>query len=120
MLLDLSISFTTVKGELSFTSFFSRNEAFDTVYSSNGVVQTTRGKRRSLGDIFMICRYYYPNISLSTVISWLYSPDYYKGLYCGTIHKRVWRMDYSAMYHLSNTDEYKNLPSYYTNILNKK
>lgn len=31
LLLDLSISFTTVKGELSFTSFFSRNEAYDLV-----------------------------------------------------------------------------------------
>lgn len=29
--MDNSISFTTVKGELFFTSFFSRNEAYDLI-----------------------------------------------------------------------------------------
>jgi len=99
--------------------FFQRNDEFDTVYSENNTIQTTRGRRRSLGDIFMICRYYYPNIHLSTVIAWLYSPDYFKGLFCGGVHKRVWRMEYNKMNHENLKDEYGNLTSYYKTILSK-
>ena len=99
--------------------FFQRNNDFDTIYSKSKTIQTNRGRRRSLGDIFMICRYYYPNISLDTVIAWLYSRDYFKGQYCGTIKKRVWRMDHSQMYHEDYKDEYGNSISYYKTILNK-
>ena len=101
------------------TLFFGRNNEFDTVYSENNNVQTTKGRRRSLGDIFMICKYYYPNISLSTVIAWLYSPEYFKGQYCSEVKKRVWRIDYNVMNHENFNDEYGKTTNYYKTLLNK-
>ncbi len=72
------------------------NNTKTTIFVESGLVQTEVGKRRSLGDIYMICKYYFPEITLKEVIGELYiniSPDMPSGFrssYCNTIHKRVW------------------------------
>lgn len=47
--------------------FFELNKLYDTVYL-NGRTQTTKGKYRSMIDIFLITRHYFPRIALATVI----------------------------------------------------
>lgn len=72
------------------------NNEKDTIYKDNREVQTTAGRRRSLGDIFMICRYYYQNCTLREVVDILYRGNLqadiegFRTSYCHTIHKRVW------------------------------
>lgn len=68
----------------------------NTIYVDDSTVQTTPNKRRSLGDIYMICKYYYPNCTLNEVLNLLYNviPTIitrgYRTSYCFTINKRVW------------------------------
>ena len=95
--------------------FWTRNTEFRTIWSDSSYEQTTIGRRRSLGDIFMICKYYYPTISLETIIRWLYGKDTPGGRYCGGVHKRVFRYDYRGVFHnLTYKDEYGNLITFYT------
>jgi hypothetical protein len=65
----------------------------------------------------MICKYYYPSITLLEVVKWLYSKPYFKGRYCSDIKKRVWRMNYDIMEHENMKDEYGNLTSYYKTFI---
>ena len=74
--------------------FFELNKKHDTVYL-NGRMQTPRGKFRSLGDIYLIVRHYFPRISLATVIIELYKPKENSELtlntqLCNQIKKRVY------------------------------
>jgi len=98
----------------------------NTIYVDDSAVQTAPNKRRSLGDIYMICKYYYPNCTLNEVLNLLYNviPTIitrgYRTSYCFTINKRVWYYSENA----SNTvadqgqaDEFgKNYQYYLTNI----
>ena len=73
----------------------SYNFTLKTVYVSNGQVQCDVARRRSLGDIFMICKNYFPECNLHEVIQLLYVdlPEEMSNLgsiICSTIHKRVW------------------------------
>lgn len=42
------------------------NNSFNTLYLNNKI-QTERKKRRSIGDLYRIVRYYYPNVKIVTV-----------------------------------------------------
>ena len=71
------------------------NYKYDTVFVKNEYstrVQCFSGKRRSLGDIYLICKHYYPNCKieevLSILINLLQNKQIY-GSYCTTIHKYV-------------------------------
>ena len=76
------------------------NIAFNTIYSTGtreGQIQTTHGRRRSIGDIFKICRAYYPECTLADVANILYqkhtstgSLNFVGSLICSQINKRVW------------------------------
>lgn len=68
-----------------------------TIYKKDKSIQTPANKRRSLGDIYMICKYYYPNISVKDVIYELYiglredvKIEKLRTSYCSMINKRVW------------------------------
>jgi hypothetical protein len=68
----------------------------NTIYTDGGTVQTEHGRRRSLGDLYMIMSYYYPNIQLVEVIRLLYVelPTQitrgFRTSRCSQIGKRVW------------------------------
>lgn len=65
----------------------------DTIYVKNKELQTQRGRRRSIGDIFMICRYYYPKCTLKEVYEILlvdFRKEYersYRMSYCSQTRK---------------------------------
>jgi hypothetical protein len=99
----------------------------DTIYVDDSTVQTVAGKRRSLGDIFMIMRYYYSTITLKEVMKLLYVDlitnssisNNFRTSKCNTINKRVWYYDYDSeagIYDRTVTDEYGNN---YNSTLNK-
>lgn len=103
--------------------FMERNKEFDTIYSDTSEVQTTKGRRRSMGDIFMICKYYYPSTTLTKVVKYLYGEYQIMtvggSIFCGTVKKRVFRPDYSKHNHLEYIDEYGNYPKNYEEMLSK-
>ena len=76
----------------NFFSLYSEN--YITIYAKNGVTQTARGKRRSIGDIFRITKYYYPRVALTTVYKeMLLNIQRYKffSYICGDSGLRVYR-----------------------------
>ena len=88
------------------------NYKYDTVFVKNDYsarVQCFSGKRRSLGDIYLICKYYYPNCRIEEVltilINLLQERKIY-GSYCSTINKYV--------FHLSSTFTKTNCEVEYT------
>lgn len=93
------------------------NYTKDTVYADDSSVQTDMGKRRSLGDIYMICKYYYPNVTLKEVLQQLYVelPRYdeqnginlFRSNKCRQINKRVWAGEIGRNYlQTDEPDEY--------------
>jgi uncharacterized protein (UPF0297 family) len=76
------------------------NTVYRTVYASGtreGDTQTSNNRRRSIGDIFKICRYYYPDCKLVDLAHILYGKHLATGklsfvgtLKCRQINKRVW------------------------------
>lgn len=106
------------------------NIAYNTVYSTGtreGQIQTTHGRRRSLGDIFKICRAYYPECTLADVANILYKKHSTTGslsfvgtLRCGQINKRVWWNN--GQYRLSHEeqqDEYNLTRASWIEMINK-
>jgi len=101
------------------------NSDRQTIYTADKRVQTDVGKRRSLGDIFRICKYYFPDCSLQDVAKLLFVDlrttitDGFRCSYCHTIHKRVWYYDPNRRNLLEDdtTDEYGHRVPYYTSKL---
>lgn len=95
--------------------FETYNHERDTIFADTLEVQTEKSKRRSLGDIFMLCRYYFPTCTLAEVLELLYV-NFYENLpgfrtsYCNQINKRVWYLedsdDENEQLNKSQTDEY--------------
>lgn len=97
-----------------------------TLYVDNDEIQTGLNKRRSLGDIFMICKYYFPNCTLREVAKLLYItlPDTittgFRSSYCHTIHKRVWYYNETrdiGILDKTRNDEYGNSYRFYISNL---
>lgn len=89
------------------------NREKDTIFVENKKVQTPAGKRRSIGDIYNICKYYYPQYSkeelLDIITNHLYSTFQskikgYRSSYCNMIKKRVFYVDEQKGNNIYNTD----------------
>lgn len=98
----------------------------DTIFVENREVQTEANKRRSLGDIYMICKYYYPNCTLQDVIKLLYVDLHneitvgFRTSKCNTINKRVWYYEEESnngIFDKTSNDEYGHIWSWYINKL---
>lgn len=103
------------------------NDDKNTVYVDTNEVQTMIGKRRSLGDIYMICKYYYPNCTVSEVIKLLYVTlptifeEGFRSCKCLEINKRVWKYvdgEDNNMRDPRTNDEYGHNPTWYINQFN--
>jgi hypothetical protein len=106
-----------------FTEF---NPEKETIFTDNRSIQTNAGKRRSLGDIYMICKYYYPNLTIKELIQLLYIDlfeeiDGFRSSYCNTIHKRVWYYSEGSengTFDKTTNDEYNKPHRFYIDNLN--
>ena len=101
------------------------NKERETIFVADEKVQTDTnggcGRRRSLGDIFVITRYYYPNVTLKEVLKHLYIslPQHFgkaagfRSCACAQINKRVWYLDaakgQTEALDLKKQDEFGNL-----------
>ena len=103
------------------------NQNRNTIFADDqGGIQTASGKRRSMGDIYMIMRYYYPDITLKQVAQLLYIDlinelaDGLSTSNCNQINKRVWYYDEDeggSFMEASQRDEYGNNKQFYINAL---
>lgn len=108
-------------------TFFTKwNLNRDTIYVNTKAVQTEANKRRSLADIFMLCRYYYPECTLLDVIKVLYikivDTKDFRSSYCFKIQKRVWyysKNSGTAVYNKDSKDEYGFTYNEYIKFLNE-
>lgn len=104
--------------------FFTKyNDESNTNFIENGKVQTESGKRRSLGDLYMICKHYYNDINLHDLIKALYIdlPKVFPGLgslRCRTINKRVW-WNYQSPRFDDAIDEFQHDKKWYLDQLAK-
>lgn len=107
--------------------FIIYNNEEDSIYDENNLIQTKLGKRRSLGDIYIICKYYYPNCTLEDIIKLLYidiakEVSGFRTNKCNQIHKRVWyyQKGNNNIADRDSKDEYNNNYNYYINILKER
>lgn len=100
------------------------NKDRDTIFVDDESVQTEMDKRRSLGDIYMISKYYYPNCTLNEVLNLLYNvlpesmPEGFRTSYCFTINKRVWYFDdeeETGQFDKTQSDEFGKQYNFYLN-----
>ena len=91
------------------------NNERNTIFVESRATQTEMGKRRSLGDIYKICKYYFPEITLKELMKLLYvdliAIAGFRSSKCSQIRKRVWYYSNGSSNGLLNTgdtDEYSN------------
>lgn len=91
------------------------NNERNTIFVESRATQTEMGKRRSLGDIYKICKYYFPEITLKELMQLLYvdlmAMEGFRSSKCSQIRKRVWYYSNGSSNGLLNTgdtDEYSN------------
>ncbi len=90
------------------------DERVDPIDAKIGEVACRPNKRRSLGDIYMICKYYYPRCTLKQVLTIIYNElseeiDGFRSSNCSTINKRVFYVNESEgtqIMEQSQKDEY--------------
>lgn len=113
--------------EAFLTRFFTEwNVEKITIFVDDSTQQTGINKRRSLGDIYMICKYYYPNCTLKEVLTLLYvtlnnNLAGFRTSYCHTINKRVWYYSENSQNLQNNKDtldEFNYVFIYYINLTN--
>lgn len=104
-----------------FTKF---NLEKDTIFVNTLEVQTSHGKRRSLGDIYMICKYYYPDVTVEEIAKIIYTnlrTHRLRSSFCYNVKKRVWYYSETAesnVYDEDVADEYGHKWKYYIDKLN--
>lgn len=75
------------------------NDEKNTIFVVDSTIQTDTGRRRSIGDIYHLVKYYYPNATLKEIYQILmidFPKEYQRGFrssYCSTIKKYVWYYD---------------------------
>lgn len=101
--------------------FHELNNEHNTIYVIDKRFHTEMGMRRSLGDIFMICKYYFKKCTLIDVLKVLYSDLFDEGWrtsYCFNVEKRMWYYDEdddSGVFDKNKEDEYGNTYDWYKN-----
>lgn len=78
--------------------FVKYNNERNTIFAVSKQIHTSTGKRRSLGDIFMIMRYYYPTCTLEEVVKLLQKTlpaklSGFRTASCGQINKRTYYLN---------------------------
>ena len=90
------------------------NEEKNTIFVVDSTIQTDTSRRRSIGDIYHLVKYYYPNATLKEIYQILmidFPKEYQRGFrssYCSTIKKYVWYYDErdNAVHNANDKAEY--------------
>lgn len=102
------------------------NEDKDTIYADDKSVQTVAGKRRSLGDIFLIMKYYYPTITVKEVMNLLVNAlprkinDGFRSSWCNQTSKKMFYYDTeqeNGVFDKTKNDEWGNAYNKYVTAL---
>lgn len=103
--------------------FKTYNREKDTIFVETKEVQTNAGRRRSLGDMYKICKYYFPDTTLRDMLILLYRrlplvlTNGFRTSYCNTIRKRVWYYapgEQNTVANADHNDEYDHTVRWYT------
>lgn len=106
----------------------SLSESNNTMLSTTGAKDCKPSKRRSIGDIYRLCKYYYDNVTLHEVQYWLsvlWREKKVGYFYCNSTKKRVYMsMDFYKTHSVNpvsygSPDEYGIKPSEITSLANK-
>lgn len=108
--------------------FFTKwNPDKSTIFATkNPEIQCQPGRRRSIGDVFMICKYYYPRCTFKQVAQIVYVDLFnevpkFRSSYCSVIHRRVFYVgtdtEQSVIYNKDQEDEFGNKFDDYVNAL---
>lgn len=96
----------------------------DTIYVDTEDVQTVCGKRRSLGDLFILCRYYYPACTLKEVVKCLVdtlpkkiTEGGFRSSWCNQITKRTYYFSRNHRREVHNTEKQDEYGFYYKDYL---
>lgn len=131
-LLRLKGFYKTQKKDLSLKEFIikffqSFNNEFDTIDKETKEVQTPKGRRRSLGDLFLICRYYYKDCELKKVLQIILidlvndTSIKFRTSYCYQMQKRAFYIGSSSgIYNEDQMDEFGYKFYDYVNMLKEK
>lgn len=82
-----------------------------TIYVDDKSTQTDVERRRSIGDIFMITRYYYPDVTLEEVYDFLmisgkkHFDNGFRSSFCSQILKYVFYYNGNATHNVANVDK---------------
>ncbi len=108
-------------GEFIYKLLSDYNNRIITVFTNTEELQTDIKKRRSAGDIFRICKHYYPKCTLEGVLTALdemSGDDGVTSSICYQIHKRTYRHSSDAngsIHNRSIRDEFNRVPGDYIN-----
>ena len=98
----------------SFLRWFLRNGyKYRSLYLNNRI-QCKKYHYRSLGDIFRICKYYYPAASFIEVRRLVLKSEYLRGHFCGDVKRRIYAIHPMwERYSIGKYDEFGFLIYYY-------
>jgi len=112
--LAVQLNFTDVNSFLR-NAFFNYNDMSITIIPNQNLKTCDSQRRRSLGDIFLICNFYYPECTIHDVISTLVhmlENGRLRASYCNTINKYVFHNEYSGGYIRYSKVEYKGIDNF--------
>ena len=95
---------------------------FPTINTNNKTIICANLKRRSLGDIYMICKYYYPKCTLEEVIKVLFSlvgeVTGFRYTWCSQTERKMFYYAENRNTEIQKyqRDEFDNIPNFYQNI----
>lgn len=101
------------------------NQMHSTIYKTSGNSQCRKGRRRSASDVFLVCKSYYPNVTMKQVMTHLVelvNEAKIKTIYCGMINKRVYRKnmpEQTTWNSIYGKDEFGFVGKDYLSLINK-
>lgn len=107
---------------IKFLKDYNNNDELENISVDEEEVMCEQGRRRSGGDIFRLCKYYYPKTTLQEVLTILDdivkadTKKEYKSQICSQINKRVFSFcgeGNGQLYHNTNNDEFNRKPGEY-------
>lgn len=115
-LLKKNIPATLEEFLIKFYTVYNNEDGKDTIYIDDKLIQTENGRRRTIGDLYLICHYYFPSCTLKEVANILINilPNKlnggYRSSWCNQINRRTYYFDTTegenGVFDKNNKDEF--------------